>query len=550
MTSPVPFSSPVILSRTRLENPMHTRPAPLIALVGAVALTLTACTAPTGGGGDAGTPIDDATFTMAIGSDPGTLDPMITSIGIARGIDRFLYTRLIEVQADGTVVSGLASEWKADLTTATFTIQQDALCEDGTPFTASQVAANITFLGDPASGSPLTGTDVQPGTVAVGDDTTGVVTVTSGAPDPFLLESVGSISLVCGSALDDPDLLAKGGGATGMYTMAEIVPNSTYRLTLRDDYTWGPGNWDPDEAGTPTSVVFSVLPNETTTANLLLSGEINAAQILGADAERLRAAGLFEAGIQVGTGQLYFNQAAGRPGASEAVRVALTQALKLDELRGVITGGTGVAPTGLVTIPPNPCRVDSITGNVPDFDVDAAAAALDAEGWRLGSKGVREKDGHPLTLTVLVPNFAGEGFTSTAELLQSMWKDLGVDAAIRGVDANAANAALFTTGDWDATLAPFSVGVPSQLVAFYSGPTPPEGTNFASMDDAGYEAGVALAATKSGQDGCTAWAEAEKALLTSASVVPFADSVLTTFGKGAEFALTDNLVPTSIRMLG
>lgn len=522
---------------------------PLIALLGAAALTLTACTGDGGGtGGGAGVPVDGATFTMAVGSDPGSLDPMITSIGIARSIDRFLYTRLLEVQSDGSLVSGLATEWESDLTTARFTINRDATCEDGTPFTASQVAANINFLGDPANGSPLTGTDVQPGTVAVGDDATGIVTLTSGVPDAFILESVGSISLVCGSALEDPELLAKGGGATGMYTMTEIVPNSKYTLTLRDDFSWGPGNWDPTRVGTPSTVVFSVLPNETTAANLLLAGDINAAQILGPEAERLRATDFSQASVEVATGQLYFNQAADRPGASEALRVALTQGLNLEELRTIITGGTGAAPTGLVTMPPNPCRIDSVTGNVPAFDVEAAGAALDAEGWKLGPDGVREKDGTSLSLTVIVPTFVGDAFMASAELLQSMWKTIGVDAVIRGSDANGTNDALFATGNWDVSMAPFGLGVPSQLVAFYSGPTPPEGTNFAGIDDAEYEAGVALASTKTGQDGCADWAAAEVPLITPASVVPFANSVLTTFGNKATFVYTDNLVPSSIQM--
>lgn len=521
----------------------------LIALLGATALTLTACAGTSGGtGSGAGVPVDGATFTMAVGTDPGSLDPMVTSVGIARNIDRFLYTRLLEVQADGSIVPGLATEWESDLTTARFTINQDARCEDGTPFTASQVAANINFLGDPANGSPLTGTDVQPGTVAVGDDATGVVTLTSGVPDAFILESVGSISLVCGSAIGDSELLAKGGGATGMYTMTEIVPNSKYTLTLREDFTWGPGNWDPKRVGTPSTVVFSVLPNETTAANLLLAGEINAAQILGPEAERLRATDFFEATVELATGQLYFNQAADRLGASEALRIALTQALNLEELRTIITGGTGVAPTGLVTMPPNPCRVDSITGNVPDFDVEAAGAALDAEGWKMGSDGLREKDGETLALTVIVPTFVGDAFMASAELLQSMWKSVGVDATIRGGDANAMNDALFATGDWDVSMVPFGVGVPSQLVAFSSGATPPAGTNFASLHNAEYESGVATASAKTGQEGCADWAAAEVPLITSASIVPFANSVLTTFGNKAEFVYTDNLVPSSIQM--
>ena len=228
---------------------------PLIALVGVAALALTSCAAGTGsGGGDPteGTLADGKTFTAAVATDPGTLDPFTTVIGTARQIDRYLYGRLVEVQNDGTILSGLASEWEAGTETATFTLRDDITCQDGSPLTASDVAANISFIGDPANGSPLAGVQVQPGTTATGDDASGVVTVTSGRPDAFLVENVGSISIVCGNVVDDADARAAGEGATGMFTLTEVVPNSQYTLTRRDDFTWGPGDWDRRSRAFPT----------------------------------------------------------------------------------------------------------------------------------------------------------------------------------------------------------------------------------------------------------------------------------------------------------
>lgn len=519
------------------------------ALVGAAALLLTSCAAP-GPSPDAapgeGTLADGKTFVSIIANDPGTLDPFVTVMSIARTIDRFLYSRLIEVQGDGSIVSGLAEEWTADTTTATFTLRDGLTCEDGTPLTATDVAANISYIGDPANASPLVGQQVQAGTTAVGDDAARTVTVTSGIPDAFLLENIGSVAIVCATVLGDPDALAAGEGATGMFTMTEIVPNSSYTLTRRPEFSWGPGDWDPEQPGIPDEAIFRVVPNETTAVNLLLSGDANAARVLGPDQQRLE--GLFRTDLLAASGQFIYNQAEGRPTADEAVRKALTQALDLEQLRQVLTGGEGSVPQSLTTISPNPCRADVVSDFLPAQDTEAAAAALDDAGWTMGADGVREKDGKPLALTFIYASAQGDGVTAMAELVQSTWKELGVDVALQGVDSPGASEILFVTGDWDVSAVSITVSLPSMLVPFYSGPTPPEGTNFAWVDNPDYLAAVTAASGKPGTEGCADWDEAERALLAATDVVPFADQPGGSYGQKATFTEFDGIDPASVRM--
>ncbi|PRB16561.1 ABC transporter substrate-binding protein [Microbacterium sp. MYb62] len=524
---------------------------PLIALLGAAALALTSCaaSAPPGGGDSTdGVLADGKTFTAVFATDPGTLDPFTTTMGAARQIDRYLYSRLVEVQNDGEVLAGLAAEWEADTEGAVFTLRDGLTCEDGTPLTATDVARNIAYIGDPANGSPLAGLQVQPGTTAVGDDAAGTVTVTSGRPDAFLLQNIGSISIVCGTVVDDADARAVGEGATGMFTLSEIVPNSQYTLTRRDDFTWGPGDWDPEQPGLPETVIYRVIPNETTAANLVVSGEVNAALVLGPDRQRLRDAGLFVSELPLAAGQLFFNQAEGHAGADQAVREALVQALDLGQLRQVLTGGEGTEAKSLVTIAPNPCQADVVGGLLPEFDEKSAAASLDDAGWEVGSDGIREKDGVAMEITLVTPTTLGNGGSAAAELMQASWKKLGVAATIKTLDGPSVSETLFATGDWDVSAVPLGVSLPSMLVPFYSGPTPPEGTNFASVTDEAYATAVTAASSKPGTEGCADWEDAEKALFTSVSVVPYANNVLTTFGHKATFTEGDGIDPASIRM--
>ncbi len=523
---------------------------PLIALLCASALALTSCAGGAKPGGSTGDGVlaDGKTFATAVPSDPGNLNPFVTVMSVARSIDRFLYGRLVEVQADGSVVSGLAEKWEADTTSAVFTLRDGITCEDGTPLTASDVAANFAHITDPASGSPLVGLQVQPGTTATADDATRTVTVTSGQPDSFLVENLGSVSIVCGNVIDDPDALSQGKGATGMFTLAESVPNSQYTLERRKDFTWGPGDWDPTQKGLPDKVVFRVIANETTAANLLLSGEINAALVRGPDKKRLQDAGFYHTELPMPIGQFYFNQQEGRPTADPAVRRALAQALDLDELRQVLGGGDATVPTGLVTVAPNPCRADVVKGHIPEHDVKAAEKALDDAGWVAGSDGVREKDGTPLQLTLMYPTTLGETAGALAELVQSSWKKLGVGITLTAVDGPKLSETLFSTGDWDISAAPLTVSLPSMLVPFYAGATPPNGTNFASIDNAAYNEHIAAASTKSGAEGCDDWGAAEQALYDDTAVVPYANLIIQTFANKATYTESDGLDPTSIRM--
>jgi peptide/nickel transport system substrate-binding protein len=517
------------------------------ALLGAVVLT--GCTTSGSSGSGTADLADGKTFTMSISADPGTLDPALTVLSPARAVGRFLYARLIERTSNGDIVAGLAEKWDATATSATFTLRQGLTCDDGSPLTAKDVAANISFVGDPANKSPLAGIQVVPGTSATADDATRTVTVTSGAPDAFLLTNVGTLPIVCAKGMSDRTVLAKGQQGTGMFKISEIVPNDHYALERRKDFAWGPGDWQQNQPGLPDKVVIRVIANETTAVNLLLSGQLTAAPVAGPDQERLFAQKLGHADTATPLGTLTFNQADGHPGKDPAVRRALVQALDLAQVGKVLTNGKGRPSKSLVTVEPRPCTGDNVTANLPRFDKAAAAAALDAAGWRAGPDGTRVKDGTPLSIKLLQPTVVGPTLTATAELIQQAWQGIGVKAEIQPVDAAGVNQALFGTGAWDASMTPLTLSLPSQLTPFASGAVPPEGVNFAHITNAEFEAESKQAASMPGAAGCEHWNKAEAALVKDASLVPYFDAVVPTFVKGAKFTISDGVDPASIRML-
>lgn len=529
------------------------RAALALAATGALTLTLAACGSSSPGPSSASTSstnpgattsaaaqkyADGKTFTMVLGDDPGSLDPDFTSLGSTVQVDRFLYDSLINIDQDGQEQAGLAATWTGDASKVTYTLRQGITCSDGSPLTASDVAKNITFVGDPANKSPRIGVYVPPGAKAVGDDAAGTVTVTVAAPDAFLARNVGGLPIVCAKGMADRGTLKSGADGTGPYTLTEAVPDDHYTLTRRDGYTWGPSaqgtDYDADVTGRPAKVVIKVVGNETTAANLLLAGQVNEATVIGPDRQRLEAKKLFVRQYVQPLGELWFNQKPGLPTADEAVRKALVQGVDLKELLAVTTSGTGKAPTSLVT--DGPCDADTVSGNLPAQDVQAAKSVL---------------AGQDIKITLYYPSSLGAGLQAGAELLNKDWSALGVKVTLKAMtQAQAGSVIVGGQGEWTATILPIGVSLPTQIVSFLSGPTPPNGTNFAFLKNSAYEAAVKQASAQSGAAGCENWTAAQKALLQQLDVIPFADSTVPLFGNGAAFEISQGSVtPTSIRML-
>jgi peptide/nickel transport system substrate-binding protein len=505
---------------------------PMILTAGVLAVSLVAC----GGGTTGENVVEGGTFTFVIGADPGNLDPHFTSLSSTHQVDRFLYDSLVNIDENGDMVAGLAQEWTATTTEATFTLREGVTCADGTPLTATQVAANIDFVGDPKNASSRIGVFVPAGATATATaDEARTVTVTAPAPDSFLDRNIGGLHIVCAKGMADRGKLERGADGTGMFTLTEAVAGDHYTLTRREDYRWGPGDWRA-EPGQPDTVVIKVVANESTAANLLLSGDANAAAFVGPDQQRLQARRLFQKDVLAIVGELWFNQKAGLPAADDQVRRALVQAIDLDELSKVVTGGTGRRATGLVPQDMGPCEGDTIGDSLPEHDEDAARSVLD--------------QAKP-AITLFYPTTIGPTMRAGAELLQKAWGDLGVQVTLKG--GGDAETGQLVGGElpWDAAIVPLNLSLPSQAVPFMSGPAAPDGTNFASIGNPDYAAKVAEASRVAGTDGCDAWGAAEEALYEQANVVPFASSNRPMFGTGAEFELSTGAVaPASIRMVG
>jgi peptide/nickel transport system substrate-binding protein len=525
------------------------KPTTLGLCLALAAAALTGCGGSSSGGGKADV-VDGGTFTFGLSSDPGGLDPQMGAGTSLFTVSRFAYDSLVSVDGGtGKIQSALATSWQVQGKTVTLTLANGITCSDGARLTASDVAENLSFVADPKNKSPFLGTYLPAGAKAKGDDATRVVTLTLAGPAPFVLNGLSELPIVCPSGMADRSTLKTGTAGTGPYKLIQAAPGDHYTYALHSGYTWGPNGATTATKGLPKTVVIKVVENETTAANLLLSGGLNGAQVIGPDAVRLEKTGLYAAKTPALVGEQWYNQHAGRVTADPKVRKALTQALDLPQLQKVLTAGHGTAATTLAVNEPVACHGDSVSPALPASDPQAAGALLDQAGWTKGGDGTRAKGGKPLKLTLLYENAGGSGSSAAAELTVKQWKAIGVAATAHSQNETTLTGTIFGAGDWDVAWVPLNLGTPDQLVPFFSGPAAPHGNNFASISNPAYDAAVKSATATQGAAGCHDWLAAESHLITDADVVPFANTVVQTFGKGARFQTPGELVPTSIRML-
>ena len=77
--------------------------------------------------------------------------------------------------------------------------------------------------------------------------------------------------------------------------------------------------------------------------------------------------------------------------------------------------------------------------------------------------------------------------------MQQQLSSAGAKVTLERQSTAALQGKIFGSGDWDVLIIGIGVANPAQISAFLSGPTPPNGINFAGITNAGYKLAVARA---------------------------------------------------------
>ncbi|SEG99968.1 peptide/nickel transport system substrate-binding protein [Nonomuraea solani] len=122
-----------------------------LALIAAVTVALSGCSAASGGGTTGGSGGGDGEITVAGTYAIESLDPGSPTGGSATGTQlasQAIFSRLVRPRPDGTLQGDLATSWKPDATATqwTFTLRQGVRFSDGKPVGADDVVASFKRL--------------------------------------------------------------------------------------------------------------------------------------------------------------------------------------------------------------------------------------------------------------------------------------------------------------------------------------------------------------------------------------------------------------------
>jgi peptide/nickel transport system substrate-binding protein len=496
-----------------------------IASATAVVLVLAGCS----GAGTSTTsskPVSGGTLTYASGdAEPTCLDPHVGG-NYPQALLATQYIEELVGLEDGKPTPELAKKWTTsdDGKTLAFTLRDDVSFTDGTPFDAAAVVANIEHVQDPATASSTGYLALQSITKAIATDEH-TVTLTLSRPDSALLESFSQpwVGMESPKALEREQATnCESPVGTGPFRVTGWKHGDRVTLTKNTDY-WG--TTKPRLSG----ITWRFLPDSTSRYAALQSGQVDV--IDNAQPDQLKAASAKGAIRDLD---------APRPGASnrlelnsghgvfrdEAVRQAFIAGAEIDPgLQSLFLGTAKRSYSVLSSAEPLAYSEKSRF----DYSPTKAKQLLDDAGWKVGSDGIREKDGQQLTVTFPVStNQSVPAERSLFQQIQASEKAVGFKVVLDELDLSSWYAAL-AANEYDVVSAPYTKVGPDVLRILYDSASiepAPSGyfANLAQLDDPALDRLLERAArTPDADERADLYEQAQKAILASGTVLPLYD---------------------------
>ena len=209
---------------------------------------------------------------------------------------------------------------------------------------------------------------------------------------------------------------------TAQYGRRSVYLCELYARTIdRVEEAGGIGDWGPPGTNIktmPGSLTWKIVPDETTLAQEILTGQVNMASVSGPDVPRLasnsklvekKATNYFPI-------LLAFNFHSANPTSSLPVRKAVMAATNGVAFMKAATGSSYVVTDSYLN-PDQSCYYRGVAKLVPSGGVKQAQSILESAGYSL-SGGKMTKNGQQLTLTVLSsPAYEGNGGEYEAQVL-------------------------------------------------------------------------------------------------------------------------------------
>lgn len=334
-----------------------------------------------------------------------------------------VFESLVRMQPDFTIEPLLATSWEfVEPNTWRFELQEGVTFHDGQPFDAEAVVYTVNELWANQDSNIL---GVGPESAVAVDDLT--VEITPTEPNLRLIAQLVHPS----NAMIAPDTYPGAATSpentptgTGPFKFASYERGNELVVERFEDY-WG-------EPAVADSITFRFMPDDNSRVLALRAGEVHAIY----DVPRAQTNELEQgpdtkiARSGVGAYDALLLNSHGEPPYDLLNDLQVRQAVAYGINREAIVQNVWQGNAEIMqTVIPAPVLgefADMVEGY--PYDPEQAAALLDEAGWTPGADGIREKDGRPLELELVVvqPDLQAP----MPELVQAQLKEVGIDVEI------------------------------------------------------------------------------------------------------------------------
>src|SRR5499426_965031 len=383
------------------------------------------------------------TLNMMKSLDAPHYDGHRTTWSPASDIINMIQNTLVALDWDGkTVLPYLAKSWEVsdDGKTYTFKLRDDVQFCSGSKFTAEDVLYSFKRLKDPETKAPYAwrAGDIKE----------------LRAPDPYtvvyeLKEPYSDLLLqltMYTNAIHNKDSVEKLGkdygingiDGTGPWCFVSWQPRTEIILKRHDAYRWGPSMYQNKGPVKFEKLSIKIVPEDSSRLAAMMSGQFDVTHQMPLQfLAQVRAAPMLQVQEATPNFQLnYYGFKITRPlVADRRVREAMSIAInRAGMVSGIVQGNAEPATT--FVHPAAPDFAEATKGIVKE-DIERAKALLDEAGWKVGSDGIREKDGVKLQPKVYYT--ANANSAKCAEAIQGYLRKIGVD---------------WRLNPWDSTISP------------------------------------------------------------------------------------------------
>ncbi|HDR7325483.1 ABC transporter substrate-binding protein [Bacillus cereus group sp. N18] len=390
------------------------------------------------------------TLVVGISKPGGVFLPYFQQNGWDGNVTSVIFASLVSTDKQGKPIPELAEKWdvSSDQLTYTFHLRKDLKFSDGSPLTADDVAFTLTLLHDKAYEGEI---DISQYAVKGGKEykegkATSIEDIQVVDPQTIKIttEKVNSqaIFVLGGTVLSKAyygkdykqntslDYLKELYGkpiAAGPYKFEKYIPGQEVRFVANENYY----------AGKPKipNFIYKITSGDTK-LQLFQTGEVDYTGLGTGDEILEQAKGLEFANIQIETAAsfsyIYMNN--NKPYLKDKkVRQALIYGL--DRKKYVDTALKGYGTVANVPIHPTSWAYTEEGVNKYEYNKEKAKKLLDEAGWKVGSDGVREKDGQKLKLSYFGPSSAKDS-DLLIPIAKENYKEIGVEFNPEFMDFN------------------------------------------------------------------------------------------------------------------